>query len=70
MDEFVDGFLICVYCGEIMESLNERQVKIFGVPTCCNFNMLQIEREKIHVIVRALDNLRKNLEAELLKGVM
>lgn len=70
MDEFVDSFAICLYCGDVMEYPNERQIEVFGKPCCCNFNMLQVEREKIHVIVRSLDALRKNLETELLKGVM
>jgi len=70
MDDFVDGFALCIYCGDIMEYPNERQMKVFGKPICCEFDMLQIEREKIHLIVRALDNLKKNLEEELLKGIM
>lgn len=70
MDDFVDSFAVCLYCGDVMEYPNERQMEIFGKPTCCDFDMLQVEREKIHVIVRSLDTLRKNLEEELLKGVM
>lgn len=70
MDDFVDSFAVCLYCGDVMEYPNERQMEVFGKPTCCDFDMLQVEREKIHVIVRSLDTLRKNLEEELLKGVM
>jgi len=68
-DKFIDGIYICVYCGGIQEGMTERQIKVFGKPHCCDFDMLQIERDKIHTIVRAIDNLRKNLEEELLKGV-
>lgn len=70
MDEFVDSFAVCLYCGDIMEYPNERQMEIFGKPSCCEFDMLCVEREKLHAIVRSLDNLRKNLEEELLKGMM
>ena len=70
MSEFVDGFAVCLYCGEVMEHPTEKQIEVFGKPVCCEFDMLQIEREKIHTIVRSLDNLRKNLETELLKGIM
>jgi len=70
MDEMVDKILICIYCGDVMEGLTEEQIKIFGEPTCCEFSMLPVEREKMHKIVISLDNLKANLEAELLKGVM
>lgn len=67
MDEFIDSFAICLYCGDVMEYPNERQMEIFGKPLCCEFSMLQVERQKLHVMVRSLDTLRQNLETELLK---
>lgn len=70
MDEFIDGFAVCLYCGDTMEYPNEKQMKIFGKPICCEFEMLRIEREKIHVIVRSLDTLKKNLEEEILKNIL
>lgn len=70
MDEFVDSFAVCLYCGDLMEYPNERQQEVFGKPFCCEFDMLQVEREKLHGIVRSLDTFRKNLEEELLKGVL
>jgi len=70
MDDMLDPIVICIYCGDVMEAPNERQREIFGIPTCCEFEMLSIEREKMHTIVRSIDNLRTNLEAEILKGIL
>jgi len=70
MSDMLDPVMMCIYCGDVMEAPSEKQIEIFGRPTCCEFDMLVVEREKIHTIVRSLDNLRKNLETELLKGVM
>lgn len=70
MDEMVDGFLICIYCGDTMDAPTPQQEKIFGKATCCGYNMLKIERDKMHTIVRAMDKLRSNLESELLKGML
>jgi len=70
MDDMLDPVVICIYCGDVMEAPNERQIEMFGKPICCGFDMLHVEREKMHTVVRSLDNLRQNLEAEILKGVL
>ena len=70
MDEMLDPILICLYCGDLMDGLTEKQIEIFGKPTCCEFDMLTIERERMHTIMRSLDTLRKNIENEVLKGVL
>lgn len=69
MEDMVDPLVICVYCGEVMNALTPQQEKMFGKPVCCGYDMLRIEREKIHAVVRAADKLKENLEAEVLKGV-
>ncbi len=69
-DIFKDPFFVCIYCGEFMNALTDEQIKIFGKPICCDFNMLKVEREKLHTMVRSIDTLKKNLEAEILKDAM
>ncbi len=68
-NNFVDKCAICPYCGDFVEYPNEKQIKIFGKPTCCEYEMVVIDREKLHKIARALDTLKQNIENELLKGV-
>ena len=71
MDDFIDGVAICIYCGFFLDTYpNEKQMKIFGKPRCCDYDMLKIERNKLHTIVRAIDKLKGNLESELLKGTI
>lgn len=70
MSEMLDPILICIYCGDLMDAPNEKQIEIFGKPTCCDFDMLRIEREKMHTIMRSLDTLKANIEAEVLKGIL
>jgi hypothetical protein len=70
MNNILDGLMICVYCGDTMDALTDEQIKIFGKPSCCDYDMLTIEREKIHTIVRNLDNLKANLEKEVLEGAL
>lgn len=70
MTEFVDEILMCVYCGCLLPGMSEDKIKRFGKPECCEFDMLAIDREKIHTIVGAMDNLKENLEEELLKGII
>ena len=61
MSKFVDKILMCVYCGDLLPGMSEEQIERFGKPECCEFDMLAIDREKIHTIVRAIDTLRENL---------
>lgn len=70
MSEILDPLLICVYCGDTMDGMTPEQIKIFGEPSCCEHNMLKIERERIHAIVRSVDKLRANLEKEILEGAL
>lgn len=70
MDEFVDRVFICVYCGDLLSGMTDEQMERFGKPECCDFNMLPVDREKVHTIVRSLDTLRENLEEELLESIL
>jgi hypothetical protein len=67
--QMLDKILICLYCGEVMEALTKEQMKIFGKPSCCGYDMVAMEREKIHTVVRSIDKLKKNLENQILKGM-
>jgi hypothetical protein len=68
--EILDPCYICIYCGEFIEGMTPEQIKMFGKPQCCGLNMLVIERERIHIIVKSMDKLKANLEKELLRGVL
>lgn len=70
MAKIDEPFNICIYCGEVMEGLTPEQKKIFGKPTCCNYEMLVIDKSKIHTIVRSIEVLKSNLEKEILKDVL
>lgn len=66
----LDGIVICFYCGDVMDAPTKEQTKIFGKPSCCGYDMVLMEREKIHTVVRTIDKLKKNLEEQILKGMM
>lgn len=68
--QMLDGIVVCFYCGDVMEAPTKEQIKIFGKPSCCGYDMVLMEREKIHTVVRTLDKLKKNLEDQILKGMM
>lgn len=70
MEEMVDPILVCLYCGDNMNMPNEKQLKIFGYPNCCEEKMLQIERNKLFKLVKGLDNLKIKLEQEIIRGLM
>lgn len=70
MSEMVDPIMVCLYCGDTMNVPNEKQIKIFGLPNCCEENMLQIERNKLFKLVKGLDQLKVKLEQEILRGVL
>jgi hypothetical protein len=66
----IDRIFCCVYCGSVQEDLTKEQMKIFGRPNCCDYDMVPLDRNKMLVIVKALDKLKKNIEEEILKGMM
>lgn len=70
MNKIKDPTLICVYCGEMMKSLTKEQIKIFGKPSCCGFDMLVIDKSKIYSIIKGLDVLKNNLEKDSLNGLI
>lgn len=65
----IDPVMICIYCGELMESLTEKQMKVFGHPNCCDLKMLVVERNKLFQIVKGLEVLKAKMEAEIVKGI-
>ena len=69
-NEMIDPVMMCIYCGETMDVPNEKQIKIFGFPNCCEEDMLKIERNKLFKIVKGLDSLKTKLEAEILRGMI
>jgi hypothetical protein len=50
-----------------MNMPNEEQLEIFGYPVCCEHDMLQVEKNEIYSIIKALDSLKAQLEQELIK---
>lgn len=66
----LDEIRACPYCGEIMNGLTEEQMAIFGRPMCCGYEMVSIDRGKLHMIVRALDKLKEKLEQVILEGLI
>lgn len=66
----IDKIAICFYCADVMEAPTKEQIKMFGKPVCCGYDMVAMDRNKIHTVVRAMDKLKKNLEEQLLKGMM
>lgn len=66
----IDGISIRFYCGDVMDTPTKEQIKMFGKPTCCGYGMVPMDREKIFAVVKSLDKLKKNLEEQILKGMM
>ena len=52
-----------------MGDLTKEQIKLFGKPRCCEYDMLKIDDFKLHTIVRAVEKLKSNLEKEILKNI-
>jgi len=69
MSEMIDPVRICIYCGDLMDEPTERQVAVFGMPACCSYDMLQVERNKLYDIIKGMANLKVKLEQEILKGM-
>lgn len=63
----IDPVLICVYCGDLMDAPTEKQIDVFGFPECCDYKMLQIERNNLHRVHKGIENLKANIEHELVK---
>jgi len=65
-----DTILVCLLCGEITEMPSEAQMKIFkNALTCCESNMIKLDRNKIYKIIKSLDTVKSKLEAEIIKGM-
>jgi hypothetical protein len=65
-----DSILACPYCGDIMEQLTKEQRKVFGKPTCCDNEMLTIDRARVYEMIKGLDTLKSNLERETIKDFL
>ena len=65
----LDPVLICMYCGDLMDHPGERAIEVFGTPQCCEFDMLMVERDKLYRIHEGLDELKKKIEEEMIKGM-
>lgn len=60
---------ICLYCAQNMNDPTEAQIKVFGIPRCCNDEeMVRIKTSNIHSIIKSLDKLKIIFEKELLRG--
>ena len=69
--EMVDRVLVCLICGDLMNAPNEKQLKIFGHPKCCEtMDMVPMDRNHLFKIVKGLDNLKAKLEDEILRGMV
>jgi len=66
----IDILLFCPYCGDTMSAPTEEQVSIFGPPKCCDYEMVVMDRNKLHTVVKALDRLKESLEAKILEGMI
>ena len=66
MSEMIDPILLCLYCGDKMEWSDAKEEK-WGVPDCCEFKMIKIERNGIFTLLKGLEKVKESLEAELVK---
>lgn len=66
----IDPVFVCLYCGEIIPFLTKEQIKVFKKPKCCEYDMVPLDRDKMLIVVKALDKLKKNIEEEILKGLI
>ena len=53
-----------------MTAPTEEQASIFGKPKCCGYEMIVVDRNKIHTVVKALDKLKEGLERMILEGLI
>jgi hypothetical protein len=64
MDDFIR---VCFLCGGVMNDLTPLQIKMFGKPNCCENEMVKMPTKNLHAVIKALDQLKVNLEKELVK---
>ena len=64
-----DRLAVCLYCGAIQTAFTKEQAKMFGKQKCCDCLMQEMDRNKIYMVVKALEQLKKNLETEILGGL-
>ena len=65
-DNIVDPILACPQCGDVL-SYSQEQYEKWGIPPCCDYKMLVIERDNIYRLIGGLNKLVENLEKELVK---
>lgn len=63
-----DYLLCCMLCGATMNDLTPAQIKVFGKPKCCSEAMVRVPTKNLHAVIKALDQLKVNLEKELIRG--
>ena len=68
--QVLDGLMICLYCGDAMNTLTKEQITMFGRPACCGHDMVIMDRSRLRTVVNALDKLKQNLEAKILEGLL
>jgi hypothetical protein len=70
-NEMVDQVWACLLCGELMENLTPRQLKLFGKPKCCESKMMiPFDRNDLFKIVKGLEVLKTKMEAEIIRGMV
>jgi hypothetical protein len=63
-----DFLRACMLCGEVQNDPTPAQVKMFGRPVCCaDQEMILIPTKNLHAVIKALAQLKVNLEKELVK---
>jgi hypothetical protein len=64
-----DYIRACLLCGSTMNDLTPAQVKMFGKPKCCeDVEMVLLPTKNLHTVIKALAQLKINLEKELVEG--
>lgn len=59
---------MCPYCGDTMEYSKE-QIKRFGKPVCCDKDMLLVDKNNPHMLIKGLNKIIETLEQEMIKGI-
>jgi len=59
----------CPYCGDTQDMPSEEILEKFGdiALKCCDFEMLRLDRRRLYQILKGMDELKRNIEAEITK---